>query len=162
MGKFLIPSGGQRVQQLLLNEWFDFSAVGVYRIKITLLPPFFTETPTNADRPASEFSVEIKPRDPGKLKRVAKELADMAIAAPTLEESMNAANALSFIRDPLAVDDLIRVLQEGSLVEHYAVAGLGRIGNAEAVAALEAASQSHPDGEVREAARSALRLLRSE
>jgi HEAT repeat protein len=58
----------------------------------------------------------------------------------------------------LAVDSLVRLLQPGSLVENYAVDGLGRIGNAAAIAALEAA-QDQPDGDVRAAARSMLRAL---
>jgi HEAT repeat protein len=71
---------------------------------------------------------------------------------------MEAASALSYIQDPLAVASLVRVLQNGSLVEHYAVDGLGRIGGPEAIAALLAA-QDHPDEEVRAAVRLMLGMI---
>jgi hypothetical protein len=146
------------VERLLLNEWYDFPLTGTYRIKIALLDDSGTTESGSADRPSTEFTVQINPRDPAELERVSQELADKAISGATLEESMDAASALSYIRDPLAIDSLIRVLQHGSLVEHYAVDGLGRIGNPEAIAALEAA-KNHPDEEVRAAVRYMLAVL---
>jgi hypothetical protein len=158
-GEVSVPSGEERAQRLLLNEWYEFRQIGTYRIQMTLLDdPFVTSGAADADRPSTEFSVVIGPRDPAQLERVCQELADRAIGGATLEESMDAANALSYIRDPLAVESLVRVLQEGSLVEHYAVDGLGRIGSPEAIAALEAA-QGHPDEEVRAAVRRVLDVL---
>jgi hypothetical protein len=74
---------------------------------------------------------------------------------------MEAANALSYIRDSVAVESLSRVLQHGALVENYAVDGLERIGGSEAIAALQAA-QDHPDPEVWEAVRNALDRLQNQ
>jgi hypothetical protein len=42
---------------------------------------------------------------------------------------MDAALALRYVVDPAAVASLVRVLEHGTLVEEYAIAGLGRIGN---------------------------------
>jgi HEAT repeat protein len=47
------------------------------------------------------------------------------------------------------------------LVEHYAVAGLGRIGSPDAIAALKAA-QNNPDEDVRSAVRSVLRSIQAQ
>jgi len=146
------------VERLLLNEWYDFPLTGTYRIKIALLDDSGTNDSASAGRPSTDFTVQINPRDPAELEDVCQELANKAISGATLEESMDAASALSYIRDPLAIDSLIRVLQHGSLVEHYAVDGLGRIGSPKAIAALEAA-QNHPDEEVRAAARYMLEVL---
>jgi hypothetical protein len=149
------------VQRLLLNEWHEFSQTGTYRIRITLIDDSLAARGIPAaDRPSTEFSVDIGPRDPAQLERISEELADRAIGAATLEESMQAGNVLRYIRDPLAVNSLIRVLQQGSLVEEYAVDGLGRIGTPDAIAALEAA-QFHPDEDVRAAVRFTLETLRS-
>lgn len=136
-GQVSLAPGAAFVERLLLNEWFEFRQPGAYKIKMTLL-----------DGPSTEFSVQIGPRDPAQLERVSQELANRAIAGPSLEARMDAANALSHIQDPVAVDSLVRVLQHGLLVEHYAVAGLERIGSPEAIAALVAA-QDHPDEQVR-------------
>jgi hypothetical protein len=158
-GEVSLPPSGTYVERLLLNEWYEFRLTGTYRIKLTLLGGSSGASGTaRADRPVTEFSVQIGPRDPAQLERVSHELADKAMGGATLEESMEAANALSYIRDPLAVDSLARVLRQGSLVEHYAVDGLGRIGNPQAIAALVAA-QDHPDEEIRAAARFMLGVL---
>jgi HEAT repeat protein len=71
---------------------------------------------------------------------------------------MDAANVPSHMVDPLAVPSLRRVLQQGLLVEHYAIDGLERIGNREAIAGLKAA-QYHTDEDVRAAVRLALTQL---
>ena len=159
LGEVSLPPGEKYVQRLLLNEWYEFPEIGSYQIKMTLLAdPFVVSGVANADRPSTEFSVDIGPRDPAQLERISRKLADTAIGAATLEESMQAANALSYIQDPVAVPSLARVLQQGSLVEQYAVDGLGRIGTPEAIAALEAA-QNHPDEDVRGAVRAMIERL---
>jgi hypothetical protein len=126
-GRVSLAPGAAFVERLLLNEWFEFHQPGAYNIKMKLL---------DGSRPSAEFSVQIGPRDPAQLERISGELADRAISGPSLQARMDAANALSHIQDPVAVDSLVRVLQHGLLVEHYAVAGLERIGNPEAIAAL--------------------------
>jgi len=161
VGEVTLPPDGKFVQTLLLNEWYGFRQTGTYLVKVTLLDGSSANGGTGAaGRPSAEFSVEIGPRDPAKLVRIAQKLADQAIGAATLVESMDAANALSYIRDPVAVASLARVLQKGSLVEQYAIDGLGRIGNPEAIDALEAA-ESHPDPEVGAAARRMLEELQA-
>jgi hypothetical protein len=158
-GELSLAPGGKFVETLLLNEWYEFPSAGAYRIRVTLLDDNLPGGGTaNADRPSTEFSVEIGPRDPQQLEAVARELANTAIEGATLQESMDAANALSYVRDSVAVDSLVRILQQGSLVEHYAVDGLGRIATPEAIAALEAA-RDHPDEDVRAAVRSTLETL---
>ncbi|MGH6848485.1 MAG: HEAT repeat domain-containing protein [Methylocella sp.] len=159
-GKVSLAPGGAFVEKLLLNEWYDFPQPGTYHIKATPLEDSSGASgAANANRPSTAFSLQIDPRDPGQLERICQGLADRAIAATTYEEKEAAANALSYIRDPLAVPSLVRVLQHGSMVENYAVDGLGRIGSPAAIEALIAA-QNHPDEDVRAAARSMLGALR--
>jgi hypothetical protein len=158
-GEHSLKPGRSFAERLLLNEWYDFPLSGSYKIKMTLLDgPLVTSETANADRPSTEFLVEIGPRDPAELESISQKLADRAISAATIEQRMEAANALSYIRDPVAVDSLARVLQQGELVEHYAVDGLGRIGTPEAIAALTAA-QYLRDEDVRAAVRSMLEVL---
>jgi hypothetical protein len=152
-GEISLKPRATSVERLLLNEWYEFPVTGTYHVKISLLDDASVSSGTiSANRPATELTVKIGPRDPAQLESVSETLANAAIEGATLEESMAAANTLSYIRDPAAVASLVRVLQYGSLVETYAVTGLGRIGNAESVAALIGA-QNHPDKEVRAAVR---------
>jgi hypothetical protein len=158
-GEHSLNPGGTFAERLLLNEWYQFPLSGSYKIKMTLLDgPLVTSETANADRPSTEFSVQIGPRDPAELESISQKLADRAMSAATIEQRMEAANALSYIRDPVAVDSLARVLQQGELVQHYAVEGLGRIGTPEAIAALVGA-QYLRDEDVRAAVRSMLEVL---
>jgi hypothetical protein len=159
VGRISLKPGAKFVKPLLLNEWNDFTATGDYHITVALLP---AERTTNdegtGERPRTGFTVHVTPRNPARLQRVAEELAAQAIGGKTMATSMDAAKALSYMRDPQVVSSLVRVLQQGSLVEHYAVDGLARIGTPEAVAALMA-EQDNPSEEVRAAVRTALENL---
>jgi len=158
-GKHSLQPGATYAERLLLNEWYEFSQVGTYRIKLTLLND--DQLATGLPQPSTEFSVKINPHDSSGLAVICQELADQAINGETLEERMDAANTLSYIRDPLAVDSLVRVLWQGSLVSHYAVTGLARIANPQALSALEAA-QDHPVDDVRAMIHSTLEELHNQ
>ena len=73
----------------------------------------------------------------------------------------NAAVALGNSGDPAAVAPLVRALEKDAraLVRLHAAWGLGRLGGREAHVALERASISDPDPDVREEAHSALLAL---
>jgi hypothetical protein len=107
---------------------------------------------------STTFSVRIGRRNAARLSVIANRLANRAIAGDSYVERMQAANTLSFIDDPAAIDSLLRVLQRGALVEDYAVRGLGRIGSPAAIVALTGAAHNHADEDVRAAARSTLRM----
>jgi len=154
-GEISLAPDGTFKERLLLNEWYRFMQAGSYRVKMTLLG-----AAAEALRPSTEFALQIGSRDPARISRIATKLADQAITAMSISESMEAAKALSYIVDPAAVSKLRRVLEQGSLVEHYAVDGLVRIGSSEAIAALKA-QRDHPDEDVRDAVNSALGLLRT-
>ena len=120
-GEVSLAPHGTFMEKLLLNEWYAFPLTGTYGIKMTLLNDDRT---ARADLPATDFSVHIGPRNPAKLALISRELAVKAITGATLKEKMEAAKTLSYIVDPEAVDSLVRVLQQGAMVAHYAVDGL--------------------------------------
>jgi hypothetical protein len=153
-GAFVLAPGGTFKKTLVLNEWYNFPEPGTYRITMTLVDG---SSAAGTDRASTNFSVQIGQRNPARLRDIATGLADKAIIGATYAERREPANALSFIDDPVAVDSLVRVLHRGSLVEHFAVNGLGRIGTPKAIAALVAAAHNHPDEDVRAAASSTLR-----
>ncbi len=93
--------------------------------------------------------------------RTSGQLADLAVGAPTLEQSMEAAHVLSFVRDPAAVPHLARVVRQGKYVEDFAIQGLGRIANQEALEALLKTARTHSDPEVRALASFTLEGLKS-
>jgi len=154
-GKVSLAPGGTFVAKLLLNEWYNFPVTGTYQIKLTLDDAAAATGVVGANQPSTEVSVQVGPHDPASVTRLAQQLANEAITGPSLEDRMGAARTLSYVVDPLAVDSLVRVLQQGSMVAHYAVDRLGRIGNPAAIDALTAA-RDYLDDEVRTAVRNTL------
>lgn len=143
IGSFVLSAGASQTQKILLNEWYDFPVAGIYRARISLLAETDDESEVAASsRPSAEFEVRIGARDAAALRHTAEQLADTATSDAPVAERMEAANTLSFIRDPVAVASLVRVLTQGKLVEHYAVDGLARVATPDAIAALEAARNS--------------------
>jgi len=148
-GEVSLGAGEVFSRSLLLNQWNDFAAPGDYKVTITLLGTIASESgEVLAYRPSQEFYFHIDPSDPARLAQICSDLADAAIAAPTIAERMDAARTLSYVNDPLAVPALSRVLNQGTFVEQYAVEGLGRIASPEAISALWGAA-GHPDPDVR-------------
>lgn len=152
-GEIALPAGGSTTQRLLLNDWASFTRPGTYQVSITLMGP-------TADRPHAELAVQILPRDAARLAATASGLAARALDPDaSAADHIDAARALGRIDDPAAVASLVQVLQHGPTLEAYAIGGLARIRTPEALAALIAAADRHPDAQVRAAARSALKLI---
>jgi hypothetical protein len=148
-GELSLGAGETFASTLLLNQWNDFAAVGDYKVKITLLGAVTSlHGEALADHPSQELYVQVEPRDAQRLTQICGDLADAAITAPTMSERMEAAETLSYVNDPVAVPHLIRVLNQGTFVEQYAVEGLGRIASPQAIGALWGA-MTHPDPDVR-------------
>jgi hypothetical protein len=148
-GRTSLGTGESFSTNLLLNQWSDFSTVGDYRIQITLNGSIASPSgEVLASQPSQMLYLHVGPRDAQRLGQIAAGLADAAIHAPTIDERMAAAQTLSYLGDPVAVPQLIRVLNQGTFVEQYAVQGLGRIGTAQSVTALWGAL-THPDPDIR-------------
>ncbi len=148
-GDYSLNTGESVTSTLLLNQWNDFAAIGDYKVTVTFLGSIKGASgAVLASQPSQDLYLHVGPRDARQLGSIASALADAAIHAPMIDERMAAAQTLSFINDPIAVPQLIRVLNQGTFVEQYAVEGLGRIGNPAAVGALWGA-MAHPDPDIR-------------
>lgn len=155
-GNISLASGEKFSERILLNEWDPFRLTGTYRVKLTLVDI----SGIGPDKPSAEFSVGVRPRASAELERASRDLAERAVAKGTFDERDEAANALSYILDPVAIDSLARLLQPGSMVERRAILGLGRIGGAKAISALGAAERN-PDEEIRASALGEIKMLQS-
>ncbi len=87
-------------------------------------------------------------------------LAKDIASATSYQRAAEAALALSYVRDPVAVPYLERALRSGHLVERMAVEGLEQIGNREAVQVLVSSLQTRA-GDTAILARSALERIES-
>jgi len=145
-----VASGERYTQSLLLNEWTEFKQPGVYQLAVRLSKPIESEEGSAlvAVRPF-RVSLTILPRDERELARGAAALASTIEITQSTEEYREAALALSYINDPIAVPFLARTLRSGKYVEAEAIEGLERIGNADAVqvliSAFEEGKAAHGD-----------------
>lgn len=157
IGVVSIQPGGTYSQRLLLNKWFDLSSKGKYLIGVNLVKsPALQGSSETVDLPIeSHVEFEITDRDEKRLSKACESLASRVVNSSSFEDASDAAKALSYISDPLAIPYLKQVLQSGKLVEANAIEGFLRIGNRQAVEALIEASNS-PNKETGLLSRSAL------
>ncbi len=154
--EFALGSGQTYEQSILLNEWFDFSTLGRYRIDVQLTTPIINQDRMNvAAGTKSSFYLEIRPMDSAHLKRVCEDIAAQVMGSSSYEEAAKAANVLSFINDPVAVPYLEETLHSDKMVEQYAINGLRKIGDNEAIRVLTSALKMRK-GDAAILARSAL------
>jgi len=135
LGTMTIAAGGTYKQELLLNQWFEFKSPGRYFLEAKLNAPGF---PPSEALPAQGrwTQLEIKARDINRLTKVCAELAARTEEARSVTDAQDPALALSYVRDPVAVPYLARVLSSHALSYQLAVAGLERIGNDAAIETL--------------------------
>jgi len=129
-------------QPLLLNEWREFDKTGRYQIEVSMTGSIRVEKSEQPEgRLASRFSIEILPLNQPELKNVCADLEGVIESSQSYEEAAQAASALSYVEDEIAIPYLRRALLATKLVEPFAVQGLERIGTFEAVRALASGFQ---------------------
>ncbi len=134
-GDMTIQPGQSFTQGLCLNEWFQFSAPGKYVVEVELDKPIQTEDgqPTIV---RSRLSLEVTPRNTERLKEVCGVFIKQVLNSISFEEASAAAISLSYVTDEVAVPYLAQALTSNKMVESFAIDGLERIGNEEAVSLL--------------------------
>ena len=117
-------------QRLLFNEWYAFRQPGHYTVE---LQSNLIESAGFLSGSA-RFEVDVRPRDEVVLWQVCSDLVTEALSSTA--SGSEAATALAYINDPVAIPFLNLLLESGEGVEDIAVEGLGRIGTREAVDVL--------------------------
>jgi hypothetical protein len=157
-GKVVIPPGGDYEQLLVLNQWFRFDSVGEHFLAAQLDTTIAVGN-RNKFRPNTErLQFEVKDRDPAHLTEICVGLTDQVKAAGNANAAREPALLLSYIEDPIAVPYLSQLLVVQKLVQDISVAGLERIGNADAVKVLVSALTSNY-GDTSNLAREALKRI---
>jgi hypothetical protein len=134
-----LQPGEAYYQELLLNKWYMFSKPGSYRILMRLATTIRSGTgvPEKAEF-SQELALQVDARDEKRLERACEKLAAAATSAST-ETALDAARALSYVEDLVAVPYLARLTKEGSFkvyTRNIALEGLGRIARSEGLDAV--------------------------
>jgi len=135
-GEAVVAPGAVYEHPLLLNRWFSFETPGTYSLTSQLTTNIEVSGGQSIPPQSRTIRLDIKPRDPVRLKKVCEELARQVDLAPNAEAAQNPALRLGYIDDPVAVPYLAEVLEENKLIDHLVIPGLERIGTSEAVEVL--------------------------
>jgi hypothetical protein len=129
----------------VLNDWVDFSALGVYRVQVEFIGAVRSSKNVDVDvlRLSPSLSMTVLPRNPQELQNIAEQLTRQ-IQSPIAEPAMFAFSKLAYLDDPIAVPYWIRILEErkGTRFDPVVIRTLEKVGTAEARAAVERASRS--------------------
>lgn len=144
IGLVNIASKGTYTQRLVLNEWYPFTKIGKYQITVRLAP-----------FPEQQVSLEILPRDSARITKTCEEL--ITTIKTEYAEMFDAALALSYINDPIAIPYLQDAAQAHSgVAATIAMAGLARIDGDSGAKALISLSSGNQRAQIRAVARTHL------
>ncbi len=144
----LIPPNSSKTVSSLLNELYQFRKPGEYKLKIRLTGSIRTQSGRLVVSPFHELGLSVAPRDPERLEEICQKLAKAAAGYSDYEKLREAAVALSYIEDPVAIPYLGQVLGYHNFVSRLALPGLVRIGSQEALRVLTS-NLDTPDTELK-------------
>jgi len=147
-GRVHLEPGETYRETLVLNEWFEFGEIGHYTVTFGL---------NSESAPPVALPLEVKPRDEAELKELCSELVSRVMDTRLALDSLAASKALSFVQDPIAIPSWVQLLKRPGYVDS-AIAGLARIGSADAARAL-ISNLGLPDEHTRSSIRSTLEAM---
>jgi hypothetical protein len=132
--KQLLPGETYR-DTLILNKWYSFNTVGLYEIKPHILAAILSDS--GKVKPAINQIIRLTqtPRDETRLKFRANELL-LAASTGHSNERHYFAEILSYQQDTLSVPSLSKLLSGDNISQQFAIEGLMRIANLQAVKVL--------------------------
>jgi len=159
-GTITVPAHGEAVQRLLLNRWFDLDVPGRYLLALDLLgkAPLVDGAPA-AYLTKGEVEIEVGPRNPSRLEEVCEQLEEAATGARDLDGAWEPTQTLTYVRDPIAVPHLARLLAAKGTLRAMLIRGLEGIGDPAAADAL--ISWLQETGDADGAARAALTRIQA-
>jgi len=135
-GDFKILPGKSLAKHIVLNEWFDFTAVGQYRIEVRLTSPITDlQGEVVATDPGTQLSLDVLPEDDSQLQKTCARLLAEISSSSSYAQAEGAGKKLAAIADPIAVPYLLRATSLWHL-EPITIPTLSKIGDATAVDAL--------------------------
>jgi len=150
-------------QKVLLNQWIEFSSPGKYSLEAQLANPIKVEDgKTISTESGFNATLDVNPRDPEQLKKVSELLIQRIIESTSYEEAADAALALSYINDPVAIPYLQRALTSNQMVEPIIIKGLERIKDKSSVQVLINIINEKPNSETAALAKTALKKIESQ
>lgn len=118
LDKVVIPARESHSQQIILDNWYNFTEPGLYRVTLKI--------PASPCAP-QKLRFEITPEDLERLKSVCNELMDAIEKNKTdYAKAAEAAKALAQVRNPIAVPFLTKALELNPMVSSIITPALAR------------------------------------
>lgn len=138
VGSVVVRPGKTYSRLVLINEWYHFDRPGSYMVKVQLVDSPVGEPGKilNVWRSPS-LQLKILPRNPERLQAVCRKLTGTALTQADLSAASQAALALSYVQDSVALPYLGQLLGARSTLSPIAIRGLVRMGTPEAVRVLD-------------------------
>lgn len=136
-GRLLLRPNDTASHDLLLNDWLSFDQLGLYEISIRLTQPIETQSGVLLETPtATRFTLLVGPADQATLRSVCGRLSEKILQSPRAEDRLDAARALSYVRDPVVLPFMRKVMASTNKQDAILIDGLVRLGDAGAKALL--------------------------
>lgn len=146
VGTVQLRSKGRYVRDFVVNDWYEFASSGQYSIGVLLRHPIRVGAESLPPPPEFFASLVIDSRDEAALRKKCEALLSIlmnpSIRFEDTEAVLVAANELGLVRDPIAVEYLVRATNAPvDIANGRAVRALAELGTEEALLALNAISQ---------------------
>jgi hypothetical protein len=115
--------------EYVLNDWVDFDQPGAYAVHLQIESPFQAGDGTTWNNPGViTFNFAVGDRNGERLRAVCQHLAQVASGRESAARSINAARALTYVFDDIAVAAMGDVVRASNLSDFVIAHGLARIG----------------------------------
>lgn len=132
---------GKYAKTLLLNKWFVFDSPGRYALDVELTGPILVNGVAESHPVAGHVEIAVGGPNPARLAGLCEELRRrVPLVGPG---GRDAAEALSYVNDPVAVP-FLKAMLGGGYYQNFAIEGLARVGDSAAVEVL-ISQTGHPD-----------------
>jgi hypothetical protein len=135
-----LEPGATYDQELLLNKWFNLSEEGSYSLSLTfdgsISFPDGGKLALESIARGTSVTFQVLPRNEMALRKACESLSQVATQGGGDKRALAAAEALAYIRDPIAIPFLVDLAGRDGFAD-IAVRGFERIGTPESRQALE-------------------------
>jgi hypothetical protein len=135
IGKIRLQPGESYSQHLIIDEWLDLSAIGVYAISISLDNNVTSDGDSFTISPA-KITATVLQRSEVELTRFCADSLNRMVSSVTYEQALDAAEVLGRVHDPAAVPYLKKAFGNRYRLDALFARGLEAIGSDDAIRAL--------------------------
>ncbi len=123
-------------QNLVLNDWTEFSQPGLYHIVVSFDNPVLMQEGTSINLGPTNIAANFGSHNDDVVRRFCDDNLRRLLAADSYDRALVAAQVLSHVQDPVAVPCLQRAFRSPYHIDSLLVDGLEKIGTDDAIEVL--------------------------